>query len=279
MAQIKVQPLGQHVGAQIDGVDLTRPIDDASFAEILDAFHRHSVIRIRTGGVLDEFVVRFSARFGRNKIHELAEYLDKRCPELLIVSNVMENGRPIGLKDAAIKWHADMTYTKTPNPISVLVAHEVCREGGGTLFASMYGAWETLPREIQSQIEGRTALHSIRNYQYRADEGMPAADQERFPPVSHPVVVTHPATHREALYVSEGTTFAIEGMPDRDSRELLEYLFAHSVRPEMTWLQEWQVGDVIVWDNRCTLHRQTRYDPAERRLMKRTTVVEAHAGI
>jgi taurine dioxygenase len=276
---ISIQPLGERLGVQIDGLDLTHPMNDASFAQVLDAFHRYLVIRIRTGGVPDECVVAFSARFGHNKIHDLADYLDKRCPELLIVSNIMQDGQPIGLKDSAIKWHSDMAYTRQPNPISVLVAHEVCRTGGGTEFTSMYAAWDALPCDVQQRIDGLTAVHSITRYQYRANEGMSADQQAKFPPVRHPVVLTHPAAGRKALYVSEGTTVAIDGLSEPESRELSEFLFAHSVQPQFTWLQQWQVGDIVMWDNRCTMHRQTPHDPSERRLMKRTTVIETHAGV
>jgi len=223
--------------------------------------------------------MRFSARFGHNRIHTLTEFLDKECPELLIVSNVMQDGKPIGLKDAAIKWHSDMSYTKQPNPISILVAHEVCRVGGGTEFTSMCAAWDALPRDMQQRLEGRTARHSIANYRYHENEGMPAQDQAKFPAVSHPVVLVHPVTGRKALYVSEGTTIGIDGMSEAESNDVLDVLFAHSVEPCFTWLQEWQVGDVVVWDNRSTMHRQTQYNPSERRLMKRTTVVEVHPGV
>jgi taurine dioxygenase len=280
MTQLTVIQLGKYLGAEIQGLDTSRAPSDAEFEQILDAFHEHSVIRIRAGqGLPDQYVVDLSARFGFNKIHELKDFLDKRHPELLLVGNIMENGKPIGLKDGAIKWHADMTYTKEPNPISVLVGHEVCKVGGGTQFTSMYAAWDTLPANIQKRLEPLTATHSIENYKYKPDEGMPTDQRLRFPPVHHPAVLTHPVTGRKALYVSEGTTIELDGIPEAESRELLDFLFEHSVRPEFTWLHEWRVGDIVVWDNRCTMHRQTPYDPAERRLMKRTTIVTARPGV
>jgi len=280
VTQLTVIPLSKYLGAEIQGLDTSRPPSDEEFAQILDAFHEHSVIRIRAGrGVPDQYVVDLSARFGHNKIHELKDFLDKQHPELLLVGNIMENGKAIGLKDGAIKWHADMTYTDQPNPISVLVGHEVCKVGGGTQFTSMYAAWDTLPQKIKDRIVNLTATHSIENYKYKSDEGMPTDQRLRFPPVHHPAVLTHPVTGRKALYVSEGTAMELDGIPEAESRELLDFLFEHSVRPEFTWLHEWQVGDIVVWDNRCTMHRQTPYDPAERRLMKRTTIVTARPGV
>jgi len=279
-AKLKVTKLGKHVGAEISGLDTSRPPTDAEFEQILDAFHKHSVVRIRAGsGLPDKYVVDLSARFGFNKIHELKDFLDKQHPELLLVGNIMENGKPIGLKDGAIKWHADMTYTKQPNPISVLVGHEVCKVGGGTQFTSMYAAWETLPQKIKNRIADLAATHSIANYKYKEGDGMTSEDQVKFPPVHHPAVLVHPITGRKALYVSEGTAIALDGIPPDESRALLDMLFEHSVQDDFTWLHEWQVGDIVIWDNRCTMHRQTPYDPSERRLMKRTTIVTAKQGV
>ncbi|MDF3075621.1 MAG: TauD/TfdA family dioxygenase [Alphaproteobacteria bacterium] len=172
-----------------------------------------------------------------------------------------------------------MTYSKEPNPISVLVGHEVCKAGGGTQFSSMYAAWDTLPQSVKDRVDGRTATHSINNYKYKEGDGMTREDMLRFPPVHHPAVLVHPVTGRKALYVSEGTTASLDGIPEEESRVLLDMLFAHSVQEEFTWLHEWQVGDIVVWDNRCSMHRQTSYDPAERRLMKRTTIVTAKPGV
>jgi taurine dioxygenase len=279
-ATLKVTKLGKHVGAEVSGLDTSRAPTDGEFAQILDAFHKHLVIRIRAGKNLpDKYVVDLSARFGFNKIHELKDFLDKQHPELLMVGNIMEDGKPIGLKDGAIKWHADMTYSKEPNPISVLVGHEVCKVGGGTQFTSMYAAWDSLPQSVKDRIDGRTATHSINNYKYKEGDGMSRDDMLRVPPVHHPAVLVHPVTGRKALYVSEGTTASLDGIPEEESRVLLDMLFAHSVQEEFTWLHEWQVGDIVVWDNRCSMHRQTPYDPAERRLMKRTTIVTAKPGV
>lgn len=248
-------------------------------AEILAAFHRYGVIRLRGRKYDDGDVVRFSARFGNNKVHDLKDYLDPLHPELMLISNIVENGRLIGLKDSAILWHSDMSYTKSPNPISVLCAHEIPSWGGGTRFASMYAALETVPADLRRRLQPLEAVHSIRNYRYRPGEGMPADIQEAYPEVRHPVVVVHPATGRRALYVSEGTTLRIEGMDEAESRQTLDFLFAHSVKADFTWTQDWQVGDIVVWDNRCVIHQQTPYDPNERRLLKRTTVSSVHAGI
>lgn len=279
-AQLEVTKLGKHLGAEISGLDTSRPPTASEFQQILNAFHEHLVVRIRAGGdVTDKYVVDLSACFGFNKIHELKDFLDQQHPELLLVGNIMKDGKPIGLKDGAIKWHADMTYTKEPNPISILVGHEVCKVGGGTQFTSMYAAYDTLPQGAKDRIDSLSATHSIANYKYKEGEGMTGEDQVKFPPVHHPAVLTHPVTGRKALYVSEGTAIQLDGIPADESRMLLDMLFSHSVQDEFTWVHQWQVGDIVIWDNRCTLHRQMPYDPSERRLMKRTTIVTAKPGV
>jgi len=279
MANITVTPLSAHIGADVGGVDFGAPLTDEDFAIVLDAFHRHSVIRLRGTGATDTDVVEFSAWFGRNKIHDLRDYLDERHPELMRISNIEENGKPIGLKDSAVLWHSDMAYREDPNPISVLVAEEITSWGGGTRFASMRAAYDALPNPMKARLEGLQAVHSIRNYAYKPDEGMPPDMQDKYPEVRHPVVVAHPATGRPALYVSEGTTVRIDGMGEAESRETLDCLLEHAARPEFTWTQDWAAGDIVVWDNRVVVHQQTPYDPNERRLLKRTTVIEAHPGV
>lgn len=279
MGRIQVLPLSEHVGADVSGVDLTTLLDGEIFGAVLDAFHKYGVIRLRGARHSDPDVIRLSARFGRHKIHDLKDYLDKDNPELMLISNIVENGRLIGLKDSAIRWHSDMSYTEKPNPISVLCAYEIPSWGGGTRFSSMYAAFETLPADLQRRLEPLQGVHSIQNYNYRPDQGMSQDMQTKYPEVRHPVVWVHPVTGRKALYVSEGTTLRIEGMDEDESGRTLEFLYAHSVKPEFTWTQEWQVGDILIWDNRCVIHQQTPYDPNERRLLKRTTVIEAHPGV
>jgi taurine dioxygenase len=278
MSEVHVVPFSEELAAEIQGVDLTRPIDNVTMRMIVDALHKYGVIRLRGPFMPDINFVNFSKRFGNSK-YSVSEFVDKVHPELVIVSNIAVNGKNIGLKDAARKWHSDLSYTKAPNPISILYAHEVCKQGGGTQFVTMYRAWDTLPDHLRKRLEGLYAEHSIENYGFTDKEGMPAEDRKKFPPVIHPVVVEHPVTGRKALYVSEGSTTRILGMPEEESRQLLDFLFEHSVRQEGVWTQIWQVGDILVWDNRCTMHRQTDYDPMERRMMKRATIMEVFPGI
>lgn len=278
MPKLKVVPLGNHVGADIEGLDLFEPLDDRTHQDLVDALHAHGVIRIRGRFAPDLSVVNLAKRFGTSK-YSVSDFVDKCYPELVIVSNIEINGKTIGLKDAARKWHSDLSYVANPNPISILYAHEVCRAGGGTQFASMYAAYDTLPEDLRGRLDGLNAVHSIENYGFTGKDGMPPEQRKKFPDVTHPVVVTHPVTKRKALYVSEGTTTRILGMPEEESRKVLDFLFAHSVRPEFTWTQQWKIGDLLIWDNRCTMHKQMPYDPSERRLMKRATVMEVFPGI
>jgi taurine dioxygenase len=278
MPEIRVAPFSKHLGADISGADLTKPLDDAAMKAIVGALHDYGVIRLRGPFMPDINLVNFAQRFGTSK-YSLSEFVDKCHPELVIVSNIEINGKTIGLKDAARKWHSDLSYMKSPNPISILYAHEVCKQGGGTQFVSMVRAWETLPKDMQDRLDGLEAVHSIENYGFTGKDGMPAEQRKNYPEVTHPVVVVHPITKRKALYVSEGTAIRILGVSEAESRELLDFLFEHSVRDEVVWTQTWQVGDILVWDNRCTMHKQTDYDPTERRLMKRATVMELFPGI
>ena len=181
-------------------------------------------------------------------------------PEILIVSNVVENGKPIGLGDAGRNWHSDLSYVKTPSLGSLLHAQELPGQGGDTLFANMYAAYETLPTEVKKALEGKRALHSYTHRYYRLKAqsdwrpDLSTEQVEQVPAVAHPVVRTHPETGRKALFVNEGFTSRILDLPEAESDDLLKLLFANTTRPENVYRHRWQDGDLLFWDNRCTVH-------------------------
>lgn len=197
------------------------------------------------------------------------------CPEIAVISNIVEDGKPIGgLANYEAEWHTDMSYNEVPPSASVLYAIEVPDEGGDTSFCNMYLAYETLPRGLTKQIEGLRCRHdSSRNSAGQLRKGASeVTDPRETPGAKHPLVRTHPLTKRKALFLGRRRNAYIEGLELTESEELLDKLWAHALKPEFTWTQQWQVGDVIIWDNRCTMHRRDALDPAYRRLLYRTQI-------
>jgi taurine dioxygenase len=266
------------LGAEIVGLDLTRPLDDRTFAQMRQAFlDSEGVLILRDQRITPEQHIAFSRRFGPLMIHVLHQFLLPGHPEILLVSNVIENGKPVGLGDAGRYWHSDMSYVAEPSLGSLLHAQEIPPEGGDTSFINMYRAYETLPAEIKRRIDGKRAIHSYRN-SYDRMEGttfrpkLTEAQKAEVQEVTHPVVRTHPETGRKALFVSEGFTSRILGIPEAESRELLQMLFAHSTEPRFAYRHRWQEHDLVFWDNRCAIHFAHGCPPHLRRHMHRTTV-------
>jgi taurine dioxygenase len=220
----------------------------------------------------------FSLRFGPLQTHVLHQFQLPGHPQVLVVSNIVENGRPIGLGDAGHFWHSDLSYVERPSLGSMLHARELPAEGGDTLFANMHRAWDTLPAALRSAVEGRRAEHS---YLCKYDElrrrnpwrpALSAAQIAKVRPVSHPIVRTHPETGRRALFVSEHFTTRVIGLPESESRELLDQLFAHSTRPEHLYRHRWQANDMVFWDNRSLMHLAAGCPDHLRRRLNRTTI-------
>jgi len=272
------------IGAEIVGVDLSRPVSDETFAAIEGAFTERSVIAFRNQTIDERQHVAFSRRFGELEVHVMQQYLLDGVPEILLVSNVQENGRPIGLVDAGQYWHTDLCYEPTPSRCSLLYAREVpVREDGtvlgDTMFASAVAAYDALPEAMKRRIAGLRALH---RYGDRYDamrsagsgrDAMTAEQRERLPGAVHPVVRTHPQTGRKAIYVNEGLTVRILDLPEDESRDLLAELCAHIIRPEFRYVHKWQLGDLLMWDNCAVQHCAVAdYAPPLRRIMHRTTV-------
>jgi taurine dioxygenase len=190
----------------------------------------------------------------------------------MLISNIREDGKPIGaLPDGEMHFHTDQCHQERPAMASMLYAIEIPSKGGNTLFANAYSAYETLPAELQRRIEGRKAVNA---YDYDSAATMRGGDVSAdAPSYAHPVVRTHPATGRKALYVNRLMTRKIEGLPPQESEELLNLLFDHQERPDFIYEHVWRPGDILMWDNRCTLHARTDFSAAERRLLRRVTIL------
>ena len=267
------------VGAEIVGLDISRPINDTDFARIHRAHLDHHVVVFRDQDVSPEAHIEFSRRFGPLEIHVLHQFHLQNHPEILIVSNIKQNGEPIGLGDAGVYWHSDISYKPKPSLGSLLHAQELPSEGGDTLFADQHLAWEALRPELQKKVSHLKAEHSyLAKYEdLRAKNPwrpkLSQAQIDQVSPAVHPVVRTHPETGRKALFVSEHFTTRIVGLPQDESDALLAELYAHSVKPEFVYRHAWKAHDLVFWDNRSLMHLAAGTPDALRRKLYRTTVI------
>ena len=275
----EVRPFDASVGAEIIGLDISKPISAEDFQRIHQAHLDHHVLVFRNQQITPQEHIDFSRRFGPLEIHVLHQFHLKNHPEILIVSNIKENGEPIGLGDAGVYWHSDISYKPQPSLGSLLHAQELPSEGGDTLFADQHLAWEALSPQLQQRILPLKAEHSyLAKYEelraknpWRPKLSQPQIDQVA--PAVQPVVRTHPETGRKALFVSEHFTTRIVGLPQEDSDALLAELFAHSVKPEFVYRHQWAPHDLVFWDNRSLMHLAAGTPDHLRRRLNRTTIV------
>ncbi|NVM78087.1 taurine dioxygenase [Duganella sp. SG902] len=266
------------LGAEIIGLDLNRPLPQREFQRIHKAHLDHHLLVFRDQRIKPQQQVDFSRRFGPLQIHVLRNFQLPSHPEVLIISNIIENGKPLGLGDAGHFWHSDLSYKEKPSLGSMLHAQELPLEGGDTLFANMHLAYDTLPAALRHAVQGARAEHSyLAQYEElrRRSPFRPALTQaqiDEVKPVVHPVVRTHPETGRKALFVSEHFTTRIVGVPEDESRALLDELFAHSVKPEHVYRHRWAPHDLVFWDNRSLMHLAGGTPEHLRRKLYRTTI-------
>jgi taurine dioxygenase len=269
--------VGAALGAQMDGVNL-RAIDQASFTAIHRAWLDHQVLLFRSQALDDEDLVAFSRRFGdldQAPVQETGRRFVDGMPEVYVVSNVVQNGEPIGsLGSGEAVWHTDMSYLRDPPKASVLYALEVPASGGDTSFCSMYAAWDALPAPLKRRVEALRVKHDgTYNSGGHVRQGVTPTDDPRTSPGTlHPLVVLHPETRRRALYLGRRRNAYIDGLSLDDSNTLLDELWACATQDSLTWRHRWQAGDLVLWDNRCTMHRRDAFDPATRRVMHRTQI-------
>jgi len=265
------------LGATVEGVDL-RAIDDDTFAAIHRGWLDHQVLLFRRQRLTDEDLVAFSRRFGdldQAPVQETGRRFVDGHPEIYVVSNVVQDGVPIGSLGAGeAVWHTDMSYLPDPPKASVLYALEVPPRGGDTSFCSMYAAWEQLSEPLRRRADGRRVKHdgTYNSGGYPRLGVTPTGDPRTSPGTFHPLVLVHPETGRRGLYLGRRRNAYVEGLSLEDSNALLDALWAEATREALTWRHQWQLGDLVLWDNRCTMHRRDAFDPAARRVMHRTQI-------
>lgn len=272
---MEVIPLSNAVGAEIRGIDLREPLPQRTLKEIEKAFHDHAIVLLRGQDITLEQQKTFARYFGelgsRNRPGPKPNELDEYGEHVMLVTNVRENGKPIGsLPDGEMTFHADTAYFEFPSKATMLYAMELPSWGGNTLFSNCYAAAEQLPDDLKRRLQGKKAMQV---YEYGTTLKMKEKyDRENFPHYAHPVFRKHPETGRSALFVSELMTEEIVGLPKEESDEILAALFKHQKKPEFVYEHEWKVGDLVLWDNRCTIHARTDFPRDERRMLRRLTV-------
>jgi taurine dioxygenase len=273
--RLDVVPTGAGLGAEVTGIDL-RHVDDSLYQAIHTVWLAHQVLLFRDQSLRDEDLIAFSRRFGELEhapVQENGQRFVEGHPEIYVVSNVVENGVAIGsLGSGEAAWHTDMSYLPHPPKASVLYALEVPPAGGETGFCSMYGAWDALPAQLQSRIAALRVKHdgTYNSGGYVRAGITPTDDPRTSPGTLHPIVGSHPEAGRRFLYLGRRRHAYIEGLPLQESEALLDELWAYAT--SQTWYHQWRVGDVVIWDNRCTMHRRNAFDPSSRRVMHRTQI-------
>jgi taurine dioxygenase len=269
-AGFAVHRLSPALGAEIAGVDLRDPIGEELKQKFLYIWHEHLVILLRNQTLDEDTQVRFAEAFGAPANITSGRPYSAKHPSVMLISNIRQDGKPIGaLPDGEMHFHTDQCHREIPAKATLLYAIEVPSKGGNTLFANAYSAYETLPEDLKQRIAGRRALNA-----YSTDTPLrPASYDGAGTSYWHPVVRTHPATGRKALYVNRLMTREIEGLPRDESEAILQRLFDHQEQPEFVYEHVWRPGDILMWDNRCTLHARTDFSSGERRLLRRVTIL------
>ncbi len=276
-AALEIIPLSAAIGAEIRGIDLAN-IDTPTFEFVHRAWLDHCVLLFRDQHLSDAALVAFSRRFGDLDIappNENGQVGVEGYPEVLILSNVIENGKPIGaLSNAEAVWHTDMNYIDEPPTGSVLSALEIPPQGGDTGFCNMYSALEDLPETLRRRIDGMMIKHdaSTNSGGFLRHGAEPVTDVSTCPGAVHPIIRTHPESGRKALYLGRRRHAYIMELRVEESESLLDEIWANATRPEFTWHHQWRLGDVLIWDNRCAMHRRDSFDQNTRRVMHRTQI-------
>jgi taurine dioxygenase len=277
MDGIAVIPTGRMLAAEVTGIDL-RAIGDAAFEHIVQSWHDHSVLLFRGQALDDHQLIAFSRRLGDldwAPVMENGRRFVEGLPEIYIVSNVKVNGEAIGsLGDGEAVWHTDMSYLDTPPKASMLYALEVPPRGGNTSFCTMYGVYDALPEPLKRRIADVKIKHdgTYNSGGYVREGVTPTDDPRASVGAVHPLVCTHPNTGRRMLYLGRRRNAYLVGFEVAESEALLNELWSYVDRPEFAWEHAWRVGDLVLWDNRCTMHRRDAFDPGSRRVMHRTQV-------
>jgi len=283
---LKVTGSGQALGATIEGLDLAQPLSDENYEIVLRALGRYSVLRFPSQKLSGRQLADFSARFGDLETNVASTHFQEPgVPQVMTLSNIVENGRPIGLADAGQDWHTDMSYSRTIAFANVLYGIKIPRRDGkplgATEFSSMHAAYDGLPADLKQRLAGMTVTHDFNKFweMMRREKGSkrpPLTDAQRKakPPVSQPIFLTHPLSGRKVLYANPGYSVRINELPEKESDAMLAFLFERQLKPEYRYTSRWEEGDVLLWEDIGTIHRAVAdYGPDEHRLVKRCQVM------
>jgi taurine dioxygenase len=282
---LTIQPTGQTLGATITGIDLKQALSKADFAALLRALADHGVLRFPNQLLNPRELKLFSERFGKPQILGQSKFFDAEFPEVTILSNIIENGKPLGVADAGQTWHTDMAYSRTIGFVNVLVAYAVpMRDGqplGATAFTNTQAAYQDLPDDIKKRLDGAYATHDVVKYReyLEREKNKPRSpltpeQRAKLPPVSHPLFLTHPLSGKKVIYVTPTFTVKIDGLPADESDAWLKLLIDHVLKPKYRYVNHWAVGDLLMWDHIGTWHNAVAdYGPNEHRLIKRCQVM------
>jgi taurine dioxygenase len=282
---MRIEPKAASLGATIYEIDLSIPLSPDNYKAIEKALGQHGVVSFPDQQLSAQQLRDFSENFGKLEINVANLFHDEQYPEVMILSNMKENGKPIGLSDAGQDWHTDMSYSKTIAFGNVLYGIRIpFRDGkslGNTAFCNMHAAYEGLSEELKAELAGMTITHDFNKFwdMMRREKGSsrpPLTEEQRRrkPPVSHPIFLTHPITGRKVLYANPGYSMRINELPEARSDEILQFLFRHQVQEEYCYRHQWAQGDVLMWDNMGTIHNAVAdYGPDEHRLIKRCQVM------
>jgi taurine dioxygenase len=285
MTKLWIQSTGGALAADVYGVDLSQPMDEATFVRVADAWAQHLVLRFSGQRLSDEQLMAFSKRFGEldhvpiasSGLDRMDSDVDDKAREwVAVISSIKKEGKAVGgLGSYELVWHTDMSYNDLPPRASLLYALEVPPDGGNTGYLNMYAAYETLPERLKRAVEGKTCIHdSSRNSAGELRQGFQrTVDVRHTPGAVHPLVRLHPVTKRKALFLGRRPGAYIHGLPVGESEKLLDEIWAHATQPQFAWYQKWRIGDLVLWDNRCVMHRRDAFDESLRRLMHRTQIV------
>jgi taurine dioxygenase len=267
---LKTRDLTAIIGAEVQGINVAKELSREVAQALLDVWHEKSVLLLRGQDLNEDEQVRFAEIFGPLSRSEFIKpHHSKTNNAVMFISNIREDGKLIGAHpDGEMHFHTDQCHQEKPCSATMLYGMEIPSQGGNTLFVNAYHAYETLPEDVRARLADMRALNA---YGYGETRG--TFSRGDVSSAVHPIVRTHPVTKRKALYVNRLMTASIEGMSADDSEELLTYLFDHQEREEFVYAHVWQVGDIVLWDNRCVLHARSDFGPEERRLLRRVTML------
>jgi taurine dioxygenase len=285
---MQIIPSGATLGARVEGLDLSLPLDEQTYQQLLQALGQFGVLKYPKQELTAQQLRDFSSRFGELEINVANAYQAPGLPEVMILSNMVEDGKPLGLSDAGQDWHTDMSYSRMIAFTNVLygmvIPHRDGKPLGNTEFCNMHAAYDALPEEIKTRLNGMTATHDFNKFwemmrRERGSSRPPLTDAQRAakPPVSQPIFLTHPITGKKVLYANPGYAMRIDQLSQDESDEMLTYLFEHQLRPEFRYANQWEAHDVLMWDNMGTIHNAVPdYLPHEHRYIRRCQVAATH---